>query len=201
MIFFGTGSTNVASELTRNITCKHCNNHNTVYINIYRRHFHVFWIPVFPFTKSGNSYCSHCKEVLRPKNMPEALKMQYKTIKDNAKGPLWQFAGLGIFACLVAFAFYSSGKNKENTQLYLANPEVGDIYEYQVENGYYSTMKLKKVTSDSLFLSLNDFEISKKSRLYKIDKEENYPDTMYGYSKHEIRIMQKEGVIFDIERD
>ncbi|WP_133685585.1 hypothetical protein [Maribacter spongiicola] len=62
-------------------------------------------------------------------------------------------------------------------------------------------MRLEKVTSDSLYLSLNDYEISKKSRLYKIDKEENYSEVTYGYSKNEISQMQKEDIIFDINRD
>ena len=151
MIFFGTGSASLDSVKTRNITCQHCSNQDTIYINIYRRHAHVFWIPVFPL--------------------------------------------------LIVFAIYSSGKNKEDTQLYLTQPAVGDIYEYEANNGSFSTMRLEKVTTDSLFLSLNDFEISKKSRIYKIDKDENYSEITYGYSKSEMIQMHKEGIIFDINRD
>ena len=200
MIFFGTGSANILSMITRNITCQHCKNDNTVYINIYRRHFHIFWIPVFPFTKGGSSYCTHCKEVLKPKEMPEKLKIQYKNIKGDAKGPLWQFSGLMLIACLIAFGIYSSGKNKENTKLFLLDPVVGDIYEYKADNGSYSTMKLKRITSDSLFLSLNNYEIDKRSRIYKIDKTENYPETTFGYSKREISLMEKNGIILEINR-
>ncbi|KSA11600.1 hypothetical protein I600_3794 [Maribacter dokdonensis DSW-8] len=133
--------------------------------------------------------------------MPEALKMQYKNIKGEAKGPIWQFSGLLIFALLIVFTIYSSGKNKEDTQLHLTQPAVGDIYEYKANNGSYSTMRLEKVTTDSLFLSLNDFEISKKSRIYKIDKDENYSEITYGYSKSEMIQMHKEGIVFDINRD
>lgn len=201
MIFFGTGSASLDSVKTRNITCQHCNNQDTIYINIYRRHAHVFWIPVFPLGKSGSSYCTHCKETLSPKQMPEALKMQYKNIKGEAKGPIWQFSGLLVFALLIVFAIFSIGKNKEDTQLYLTQPAVGDIYEYKANNGSYSTMRLEKVTTDSLFLSLNDFEISKKSRIYKIDKDENYSEITYGYSKSEMIQMHKEGIVFDINRD
>jgi len=201
MIFFGTGSANIDTVKTTNTPCRHCKNEDSLFINIYRRHAHVFWIPVFPLGKSGSSYCGHCKEVLRPRQMPEKLKRQYKNIKGNAKGPLWQFSGLALFACLIAFAIYSSGKTKENTQQYLVTPEIGDIYEYKANNGSYSTMKLRKVTTDSLFLSLNDYEISKKSRLYKIEKEENYPETTYGYSKNEMKLMLAEGIILAIDRD
>jgi len=185
MIFFGTGSANIDTKKTKNTVCQHCKTDNSLFINIYRRHAHVFWIPVFPLGKSGRSYCSHCKEVLSPKQMPENLKMEYKNIKGNAKGPLWQFGGLGVLACLIAFVIYSGGKDKENTQLYLNAPVIGDVYEYKVDNGNYSTMKIRRVTEDSLFLSLNDYEINQISRLYKIEKDENYSEDTYGYSRSE----------------
>ena len=199
MIFFGTGSASLDAVKAKNTTCQHCNNQDTVYINIYRRHAHVFWIPVFPIGKSGSSFCTHCKETLAPKQMPEALKMQYKNIKGNAKGPIWQFSGVLLFVFLIVFAFYSNGRDKEKTQIYLSNPVIGDVYEYKADSGSYSTMKLEKITSDSLYL--NDYEISKKSRLYKIDKVENYSDVTYGYSKSEMSQMQKDGIILEINRD
>ncbi|MGB3145716.1 MAG: hypothetical protein WBB24_16575 [Maribacter sp.] len=201
MIFFGTGSANVTTVKTVNTICEHCNNADTLYINIYRRHAHIFWIPVFPFTKTGSSYCNHCKEVLAPKQMPEKLKRQYKNIKANAKGPIWQFSGLAILVFLIAFGVYSNGKDTENTLSYLNKPAVGDVYEYKTNNGSYSTMKLRKFTNDSLFLSLNDYEIGKKSRLYKIEKIENYPEATYGYSKSEMKLMKSDGIILKINRD
>ena len=201
MIFFGTGSANLEAVKARNATCKHCKKDETIYINIYRRHTHIFWILVFPLGKNGNSYCSHCKEVLRPKHMSENLKMQYKNIKGNAKGPLWQFSGLALLVCFIGFAIYAGARDKQNTKKYLDSPVVGDIYEYRANNGSYSTMKLRNITNDSLFLSLNDYEIDKRSRLYKIDKEQNYPETTYGYSKVEITLMQAEGIILEINRD
>ena len=201
MIFFGTGSANIATVKAKNTVCQYCKTDNTIFINIYRRHAHVFWIPVFPLGKSGSSYCSHCKEVLSPKQMPENLKRQYKNSKGNAKGPLWQFSGLVVFACLVAFVIFSAEKDKDNTQMYLNAPAIGDVYEYKADNGNYSTMKIRKVTADSLFLSLNDYEISRKSRLYKIEKDENYPETIYGYSKSEMKQMKQQGIILNIARD
>ncbi|MEP2279461.1 hypothetical protein [Maribacter sp.] len=62
-------------------------------------------------------------------------------------------------------------------------------------------MRLEKATTDSLYLPLNDYVISKKPGLYKIDKAENYSKITYGYSKNQISQMQIEGVIFNINRD
>ncbi|WP_089262316.1 hypothetical protein [Maribacter sedimenticola] len=133
--------------------------------------------------------------------MSDQLQLQYKNIKGNVKGPTWQFSGLLLLICLIGLIIYTTGRDKLNTKLYLSEPEIGDIYKYRVDNGNYSTMKLVSITQDSLFLSLNDYEISKRSRIYKIDKPENYPDTYFGYSKHEISLMEKDGTILEINRD
>jgi hypothetical protein len=133
--------------------------------------------------------------------MPERLKMEYQNFKSDAKGPIWQFSGLFLIICLIGFSGYSSSKDKENTAKYLSEPVIGDIYEYRIETGSYSTMKVMQVTTDILFVSLNDYEISKSSRMYKIDKAENYSDEIYGISRKEIQAMKVNGNIVGINRD
>lgn len=201
MIIFGSGSAHIKTAPARNITCDNCNNQNTISFSIYRKHAHIFWIPVFPMNKTGASQCSHCQQVLKPKQMSERLKMEYQNFKSDAKGPIWQFAGLFLIACLIGFAGYSSGKDKENTASYLSEPAIGDIYEYKLESGNYSTMKVMQITTDSLYMSFNDYEISKSSRIYKIDKDENYPEVAYGVSRQDLKLMQADGNLIDINRD
>lgn len=201
MVIFGSGSAHIKTASAGNLTCENCNNQGTISFSIFRKHAHIFWIPVFPLNKTGASECSHCQQVLKPKQMPERMKMEYKNFKSDAKGPIWQFSGSILIICLIAFAGYSSGKDKENTSKYLSEPAIGDVYEYKIESGSYSTMKVMQVTSDSLFMSFNDYEISKSTRIYKIDKEENYPDEIYGVSRQDLLDMNVEGDIMDINRD
>ncbi len=201
MIIFGSGSAHIKTAPVRNVTCDNCNNQNTISFSIFRKHAHIFWIPVFPMNKTGASQCSHCQQVLKPKQMPERLKMEYQNFKSDAKGPIWQFAGLFLIVCLIGFAGYSGSKDKKNTEQYLSEPAIGDIYEYRIETGSYSTMKVMQVTQDSLYMSFNDYEISKSSRIYKIDKEENYPDEVYGVSRQDLLGMKADGDILDINRD
>jgi hypothetical protein len=77
--------------------------------------------------------------------MPEALRKQYKNIKAEAKGPTCQFSGLLGLTLFKAFAIYSDGKDKENTQLYLSVPAVENISEYKADNDSYSTMRVEKL--------------------------------------------------------
>jgi len=151
--------------------------------------------------KTGASQCGHCQQVLKPKEMSENLKREYQNFKSDAKGPIWQFSGLVIFIGLIAFAGYSSGKDKENTERYFSEPAVGDIYAYRIESGSYSTMKVMEITPDSIYMTFNDYEIGKSSRIYKIDKEENYTTEFYGVSRQDLNAMNNNGDILDINRD
>ncbi len=95
---------------------------------------------------------------------------------------------------------YANGEEKKMQLEYLASPQVGDVYEYKIETGSYSTLKVVSVSEDSIFISPNEYEINKVSRIYKIDKAENYSDLSYGISKSDIREMFSSGDILDINR-
>jgi hypothetical protein len=201
MIIFGSRSIHVNTEQLKNTDCPNCQSKESLIISIYRRHAHVFWIPVFPLGKFGISHCNHCKQALRSYEMPSYIKSEFNRVKKVSRGPAWQFSGLILFALLIVFAGFASKSDRASEKIYLETPLVGDVYEYKLAYKQYTTMKIMKVTHDSIFVSLNDFEINKSSRMYKIDKPENYSKTLYGYSKKEISDMYNSKIIFDINRN
>lgn len=69
-----------------------------------------------------------------------------------------------------------SSKNDDDTLNYGKNPKVGDVYHYETPElkGHYSTMKIMKITKDSVFVMLNRMEIDSKSNIDKILDEKNY---------------------------
>ncbi len=101
MIVYGTRTPHVATERVNNLVCENCENQNTLRVSVFRTHAHVFWIPLFPIYKKVFSECDHCKQVLKEKEMPERLKRKAVAFKKDAKGPIWQFAGLLLIAVLV----------------------------------------------------------------------------------------------------
>ena len=201
MIFYGISPVHLKTAQARNVTCENCNNKNTILFSIYRNHIHIFWIPIFPIHKTGVSQCGHCQQVLKPKQMPQRLKREYQNFKSDAKGPIWQFAGLFLLVCLAAVSVYSIQREKENTEVYFSEPAIGDIYDYRIDYGNYSTMKVVQVTKDTLFMSLNDYVISKSSDIDQIDEAENYPDKVYGIARQELEKMKTDGDILQIDRD
>jgi len=163
--------------------------------------FSIFWIPLFPIGRLGISQCQHCKQVLEDGSMSNDLKRAYNNLKAETKAPIWQFAGLGLIAVIVAFASYSSVEDKKKQLEYVANPAIGDVYEYKTESGNYSTLKVIAVSADSVFVSPNEYETDKMSGVYKIDKEENYADFSYGISKDNLKQMHTDDDIYDIDRN
>jgi len=200
MIIYGSRAVHLRTVQSKNATCPSCKTQGSLIISVFRKHAHIFWIPLFPIGKQGVSQCQHCKSVLETREMPEPIKREYRNLKNEAKGPIWQFAGLALIAFLIAWSSFTSGENKKREQEYLASPIEGDIYEYKIETGSFSTFKVIGISKDSVFISDNEFKISKVSRLYKIDKPENYSEFSYGVSKNKLKEMYESGEIFDIKR-
>lgn len=99
MILYGLKTIPLTSIPLKMEACSSCGKTGTVRANVFGRQFHIFWIPLFPVVKTGYTQCSHCKQVQKPKEMPEHIKREYLDAKTESKYKLWQFAGLiGILA-------------------------------------------------------------------------------------------------------
>ena len=201
MIFYGTKGSHLNNERKGGIKCDNCNeitNHN---ISVYGKYGYLYWIPVFPMGKKVFSECSNCKVTNDFKQMNEKLKDASADVKRNTKTPIWYWSGLGIIALLISYGAYSSSKHKEDMLTYIEKPAVGDIIEYRVnKTGYYSTLKIKSVTQDSIFVIQNDYETDKKSGISSINKVKNYTATPYSIGKNEIKKLFNDGIFFDINR-
>ncbi len=200
MIIYGSKTVHLDSVRLDTITCESCRTQGSIVLNVFRKHAHIFWIPLFPIGKRGLSECDHCKNVLEAKDMQEPLKSEYHRFKNNTKGPIWQFAGLAIIAVLIVWGNYASGQNEKLELEYIVSPMEGDIYEYKIEARSYSTLKVMSVSNDSVFVSPNEYEISKMSKIHKIDKLENYPEFSYGISRVKLKEMYDSGDIIGINR-
>ena len=61
-------------------------------------------------------------------------------------------------------------------------------------------MKVVKILEDTIYLSLNEYEINKKSGITEIDVNKNYSDFHIGMTKADLKKMYDEGEIYDINR-
>ncbi len=200
MLIYGSNSSHLKSEHLTEISCPHCGNKDTVAISVHGKYAHVFWIPTFPLGKQGVSYCQHCKQTLEEKEMPETFKAAFKGFKSNLKTPFWHFSGLLVIALIVGFVVFSSSQDSKNNQIYIDNPQVGDVYELREENGSYSLAKVTDVVNDSVYVVFNQYEIDRSSKLYTINKKENFQGDEYSVHHSYLQELFNEGDIMGVER-
>ncbi|WP_222935970.1 hypothetical protein [Neolewinella lacunae] len=132
--------------------------------------------------------------------MPESISSRVNKLKEETKGPVWQFAGVGIFILLFIIGAFASSQSSQNTAAYLASPMAGDVYEYKFDQGSYSTFLVARVVGDSVFVHPNEYEINKITRLYRIEKPENYSTEVIGFSRADLEAMRTAGDILNIKR-
>lgn len=200
MIIYGSRATHLKSDKLRNATCPNCQTKGALMASAFGRHAHIFWIPLFPMGKTGVFECQHCHKGFKKKELGDDGKMDYKNFLTDVKTPLWKYSGLGIIALLLCWAFYSNKQDEAKVAELIENPAMYDVYTFQTDTNSYSTFKVVEVFQDSMYISQNDYEIDKLSAVYKIEKEENYPDEIYVVTAEEIKDMYAAGEIKDIDR-
>lgn len=77
-------------------------------VYVFQRYAHIFWIPFVPIGKTGASQCSHCKQVLKLKQMPGPLRLAYDNVALRTKIPFWTFIGAGLVALVFLIAVLKS---------------------------------------------------------------------------------------------
>jgi hypothetical protein len=201
MIFYGTKASTIKNGQIINVDCPNCETNSSMIYSVFGKYAHIYWIPLFPIKKITITECNNCKKTFEYKELPQAIqtKLDREKEKDGAKTPIWMFSGLFIIATLVAFGIYSSGETEKKEAEYLKAPKVGDIYRFESNPGFYSTMKVESILKDSLHVFINKVETNKTSGIDDIDKPENYSE-IYGYSKAEIIKMYKDKEIYEINR-
>ncbi|NQX77118.1 hypothetical protein [Gilvibacter sp.] len=200
MLIYGSKAIHLGSSKPKTGTFPSCESTGSITLNVYRRHSHIFWIPLFPMGKLGRGHCENCNTEFKPKKLDESHKQAYLRLKSESRGPIWQWAGLAIFVCFVIGAVVASNVQDKRELEYLAAPESGDIYRYKAGYSSYTTFKVVRVDTDSLYIMDNSYEVDKYSGIYKIDKEENYMEPVYGVSREQVLEMHEAGDIMRIER-
>ncbi|NNC70951.1 MAG: hypothetical protein HKN90_09040 [Flavobacteriaceae bacterium] len=200
MIFYGAKGVHLKSEKVTGVKCSYCEQQGPHTVSVFGKYAYLYWIPFFPIGKKGVSECDNCKRTLEPKEMNADLKLAYQNVKSKAKTPITHWAGTAIILVIVAFTIYSVNQHKKDVLIYLDSPEVGDVYEYQPSD-FYSLLKVTSVSNDSVFVSSNKYEVERKSRLRKINKDVNFDGIPYGIGKQELLALYKSKKILDIDRD
>jgi hypothetical protein len=201
MIVYGSKATQLAKETIVD-KCPGCGTLNSVELYVFQKYAHVFWIPFFPMGKTGVSQCSHCKQALKLKEMPDGIRSAYENLKAQTKAPVWMFSGLALVAILITVGIINSKQNDARNAKLIAAPLAGDVYEVKTTDGQYTLYKVDNVKSDSVFYLVHQFQTNKSTGLGELKRkgEAAYVDDPYGVTKSELKTMFDKGEIMDVDR-
>ncbi len=99
MIIYGVKAVHLQSKQSQ-YKCASCATEDSVLLSVYRKHAHVFWVPMFPLNKKVYSQCQHCKVVLEEVQMSEKQKKECVELKKESSGRFWQWTGAILFFVL-----------------------------------------------------------------------------------------------------
>ncbi len=207
MILYGSKAVHLlTAEGSPETACPVCGTEGQIEYQVFRRHAHVYWLPLFPLNKVGVAQCNHCFKAFEKKDMSEDMRFEYQEVKKEAKGKWWQWTGVFLILAFVAFMFVGSLQSESNLKEHLQSPEVGDVYEFQFndeEHGQcYSLMKVLAVEGDSLKVVENQYQVTLRSGLDEIDVDSNYyhrDEDVFKVAKEEIQAKYDEGVILGLK--
>ena len=201
MIIYGTKTKQLARESVFE-KCPNCGNQNTVEIYVFQKYAHIFWIPFFPLGKTMVSQCSHCKQVLKEKEMPASLKASNDQVKTLAKTPVWTFSGLALVAVLVTIGIISDKQKDARNARLVSEPKNGDIFKVKTKENQYTLFKVESTRGDSTYVRINEFETNKLSGLADLKRKgaTAYSEELFGFSKSELKSMLDHGEIVEVER-
>ncbi len=127
MIFFGSRGRTLNGQHIEGMNCPECGKDQHVTFGVHR-YFHIYWIPMFPFSKTAGVQCLHCKSTLTDKELPDEIGKELKADIFTSKRMLPMFAGLILLAIVFAGGFVSVQADNRNEAVFIQQPMVNDIY-------------------------------------------------------------------------
>ncbi|UYZ59492.1 hypothetical protein [Hymenobacter latericus] len=181
--------------------CHSCGTPDALRLSVLGRYAHVYWVPLFPFGKTGGTQCVHCQQVLRANELPPQLRPQFEAAKERARVPKWHFAGLALLALIIVGSFASDYAQHRNDQQLLEHPRVGDRYHVKTdEPGFYTLLKVVQVNGNSLRLQQNSYQTNRQSEVAGLDKPANYDAESFDLTQYDLQIMHQQDKLVEVAR-
>lgn len=201
MFVIGHNTKLLASELI-SAACPSCGNKNCLELTLYQKYVHFFYIPFWPIKKTVYAQCSHCKIVKEEKEMTSSLQIVCTDLKKDTKAPLYMYAGIAVFAILIASSFYLQKQSYKQNQALLSYPKIGDIVEVNAKPNEFTIGKIVKVSEDSVFLLWHQYVVNKEEGLNDLmeNKQEEFSNITSFVLKPDLLKMLNEKKILKVIR-
>ena len=169
-------------------------------------YFHIFWIPLFPYSKKVYPYCPGTDREINQHDLSQKAKDRIKEEKRNFRMPPQMFAGFAVIALLISYAFYANYERNQEIDGNLADIQPSDVVVFKNEDRTYSYAKVISVSADTLFFQFSNYVLeggTPEKDLYLKDEkkyDDFFAEEIYFYQQYQIDSLRKEGDIYDLYR-
>ncbi|MBO2008179.1 hypothetical protein [Hymenobacter negativus] len=202
MIFYGTNGALVRTAPLPGVACPACAAPESLQLSVFSRYAHIYWIPLFPYSKPSVVQCAHCQQAWDTKGTPAALQPAVADLKKQTRAPWWHWSGLGLIALLIAWGAVAATRDARANKAYLAAPRAGDIYTVHSpgDSTKYSLLKVLSAKGNTVELVANEYEIDNRHPLSELNSPEKYSKEPFSMTQFELQIMQNKDQIIDVDR-
>lgn len=121
LVPFGTRTIRIKRYTDSAQYCPACHHHD-LRVAVYKPYFHIFFIPMVPAgATTSRMYCGQCGQPQRI----DSLQRQYE---QRPRTPFYLYTGTILFFAPLGLAVFLNLQTQKQKALYVAQPQVGDVY-------------------------------------------------------------------------
>lgn len=180
--------------------CPSCGTENSVALHVVQKYIHFVFLPIVPIGRSAVTHCEHCQQTLTGKQLSPSAKEVFKAALAEFRTPIWTYSGVAIVALLTPLALWQSDRHDKEVIARLNTPKEGDLYEILLGGRSYSFYRVSRVSGDSIYVGLYNYETNKWRGLGSLLRKEDgeFSKDLIGYSHADVLAMRKDGMILDV---
>lgn len=205
MIIYGTGTKNLGTKRIPGVKSPYDETQDIEIIGV-AKYAHIFWIPLFPYSKKVYPYCPSSQIEIHKNDIPQRTVDKIKEVKKTMKTPVYLYAGLIILALLIGYLAYDDYEHEKQFAKNITDIKATDVLVIKNEDATYSFAKVSTVIEDTVFFNLSnyvyeggtpsEYRLNKEKR----DVEDFYNEEIYYFLKQTIDSLYEVGDIYDLYR-
>jgi len=205
MLIYGTGSKNLGTKRLQGVKSPYDETRDIEIVGV-SRYAHVFWIPLFPFSKKVYPYCPGTEQEIAKADITPRIADKIKEAKKTMKTPVYLFAGVILLALLIGYLAYDDYQHDKQFAKNITDIKPTDVIVFKNEDATYSFAKVSTVIEDTIYLQISnyvyeggtpsEYSLNKEKK----DVEDFYNEEIYYFLKQTIDSMYQSGEVYDLYR-
>ena len=102
MLVYGTGTKELGIKRIQGAKCPACES-QSVHVIGKASYFHIFWIPILPYSKKVYPFCTNCDLEINKQDIDQRTVDKIKQEKKGVKIPIYLFSGIILIALLITY--------------------------------------------------------------------------------------------------